>query len=382
MSEITVPPDPVRVTVRGQAPYDVVIGRDLGNLAVEELPTSVAKVAIIHPPTLVAAARALRAEIVATSRLAITIELPDGEKSKTASVAEYCWTVLGESGFTRTDLVIGLGGGATTDLAGFVAATWLRGVGLIQIPTTLLAMVDAAVGGKTGINTEQGKNLVGVFYPPNLVVCDLTTLSSMPAADYITGLAEVIKCGFIVDPVILDLIEQDPSAACDPTSAVTAELVRRAVQVKADVVCDDFKEVVGGPIGGGIGREVLNYGHTLGHAIERDQGFTWRHGQAISVGMVYAAELANISGRLPADVVDRHRRVLAAVGLPISYQAGKWEILADAMALDKKTRAEVLRFVVLDDIAKPAVMVGPDSASLVAAFERIDHEPIDFQETQ
>lgn len=361
----------VAVGVRGADPYDVVIGHGIGDQVIAGISGAVARVAIVHPPTLRSESEALRNQIAETGKVAITIEVPDGEKAKTAAVAEYCWSVLGQSGFTRTDLVIGFGGGSTTDLAGFVAATWLRGVPLIQVPTTLLAMVDAAVGGKTGINTAEGKNLVGCFYPPSLVICDLDRLATVPELDYISGLAEVIKCGFIADPQILRLIQEDPAAAARADGPHTAELVRRAVAVKADVVSGDLKEVVGGPAGGGIGREVLNYGHTLGHAIERNEGYLWRHGAAISIGMVFAAELAMLAGRLPEAVVDLHREVLSSVGLPVSYESGQWQKLLDAMRIDKKTRADVLRFVVLTDIAKPAILEGPDPAILVSAYDTI-----------
>jgi 3-dehydroquinate synthase len=196
----------------------------------------------------------------------------------------------------------------------------------------------------------------------------------MPEMDFVSGLAEVIKCGFIVDPVILELIETDPAAAVDPTSDVVAELVRRSVQVKADVVASDLKEAVGVPRSGGISREVLNYGHTLAHAIERVEGYKWRHGAAVSVGMMYVAQLAGLGGRLSDAVVDRHRDILTSVGLPISYEAGQWNKLYDAMKLDKKTRADVLRFVVLDDLAKPVIMEGPDPVIMVAAYNEITPE--------
>ncbi len=362
---------PTVVPVRGIDPYDVIIGHSVGDRVLAGVSESAARVAIIHPPTLRDQAEVLRNEIAATTATVITIEIPDGEKAKTAAVAEYCWTVLGQSGFTRTDVVIGFGGGSTTDVAGFVAATWLRGVPLIQVPTTLLAMVDAAVGGKTGINTAEGKNLVGCFYPPTLVVCDLDQLATLPPPDFVAGLGEVIKCGFIADPTILKLVREDPSDAATAAGRHTAELVERAVRVKADVVSGDLKEVVGGPAGGGIGREVLNYGHTLGHAIERAEGYLWRHGAAISIGMVYAAELSMLAGRLSESTVDLHREVLSSVGLPVTYEAGQWQKLLDAMRLDKKTRADVLRFVVLSDIAKPAILEGPDPAILLAAYDAI-----------
>lgn len=363
--------EPVTVQVRGTDPYEVLIGYGVGDRVVDAIGPAATRVAIIHPPTLRDRAEQLRSAIVSASRECITIEIPDGEKAKTAAVAQYCWSVLGQSGFTRTDVVVGFGGGATTDLAGFVAATWLRGVPLIQVPTTLLAMVDAAVGGKTGINTDEGKNLVGCFYPPQQVICDLDNLATLAPLDYVAGLAEVIKCGFIVDPVILDLIQEDPAAAATAAGPHTAELVRRAIQVKADVVSDDLKEVVGGPASGGIGREVLNYGHTLGHAIERVEGYRWRHGAAISIGMVFAAELSMLAGRLSEDVVELHRTVLSSVGLPVSYEPRQWQNLHDAMRLDKKTRGDMLRFVILTDVAKPGILEGPDPAILIGAYDAV-----------
>lgn len=299
------------------------------------------------------------------------LQVPDGEAAKTAEVAANCWSQLGQAGFTRTDVIIGLGGGATTDLAGFIAATWLRGVGVIQVPTTLLAMVDAAVGGKTGINIPEGKNLVGVFHHPLAVLCDIDSLQSMDRDDYVTGMAEVVKCGFIVDPVILDLIEADPEGLKHPTHPDVPELVRRAIEVKAVVVANDFREAMGALGSTALGREVVNYGHTLGHAIERVEHYKWRHGAAISVGMVYVAELSHAQGLLSQDVVDRHRAILSSLGLPISYNNAEWPELLAAMKLDKKARADVLRFVVLEDIAKPAVLEGPKPEILTAAFDKI-----------
>ena len=210
--------EPTRITVRGAQPYDVVIGTGLlGELAalvaVPAAGATAERVAIIHPPTLRSTAEAVRDDLKAQGLDAHVVEVPDGEDAKTVPVAAFCWDVLGQIGMTRSDVVVGLGGGATTDLAGWVAAGWLRGVRVIQVPTTLAGMVDAAVGGKTGVNTERGKNLVGAFHPPAGVLCDLATLATLPVHDYVAGLAEVVKCGFIADPVILDLIEADPAAA-------------------------------------------------------------------------------------------------------------------------------------------------------------------------
>ncbi|MGH3708967.1 MAG: 3-dehydroquinate synthase, partial [Pseudonocardiaceae bacterium] len=259
--------------------------------------------------------------------------------------------------------VVGFGGGAVTDLAGFVAANWLRGVRVVQVPTTLLAMVDAAVGGKTGINTDAGKNLVGSFHEPAAVLVDLATLHTLPRAELVAGMAEVVKAGFIADPVILERIEADPDAALDPAGPVLEELVGRAIKVKADVVAADLRE--------SHLREVLNYGHTLGHALERREGYRWRHGAAVSVGMVFAAELARLTGRLDDATAQRHRAVLTSIGLPTGYDASALPELLEGMRNDKKTRSGVLRFVVLDGLAKPGRLEDPDPELLAAAYAAV-----------
>ncbi|MDN5791409.1 MAG: 3-dehydroquinate synthase, partial [Micrococcales bacterium] len=295
-------------------------------------------------------------------------EVPDAESAKTSAVAAALWAQLGQAGFTRTDAVVGVGGGSVTDLAGFVAATWLRGVSVVHIPTTLLGMVDAAVGGKTGINTAEGKNLVGAFHPPAGVLCDLDVLATLPEADLVAGLAEIIKAGFIADPVILDLVDSavsaDPAAVRRVDNPHLRELIERAVRVKADVVAQDLKE--------SSLREILNYGHTFGHAVEQVEHYSWRHGEAVSVGLVYAAELARLSGYLTGEegdaLVARHREILSAVGLPVTYRADRWPRLLTAMRRDKKTRGSVLRFVVLDGLARPARLVGPSEELLSAAY--------------
>ena len=292
------------------------------------------------------------------------IEVPDGEDAKTLQVAGLCWDVLGQVGFTRSDVIVGLGGGATTDLAGWVAAAWLRGVRVVQIPTTLAGMVDAAIGGKTGINTDRGKNLVGAFHPPAGVLCDLTTLETLPVNDYVAGLAEVVKCGFIADPAILDLIEADPAAAAKPGSAVERELIERSVRVKARVVGEDLTEQ-------GL-REILNYGHTLGHAIERAERYRWRHGAAVSIGLVYAAALGRLLGRLDDATADRHRAVLTALGLPTALPAPtRSPTLLDTMRVDKKARGNRIRFIVLDGLARPVAVDDPDPAVLAAAYSEV-----------
>lgn len=351
-----------RITVSGDKPYDVVIGRGVAGVIPEMLGPDVQKVLIVHQPALREAAEELR-ESLGENRQVLLAEVPDAEEAKRVEVAAFCWQILGQADFTRSDAVIGLGGGAATDLAGFVAATWLRGVRLIQIPTSVLGAVDAAVGGKTGINTAEGKNLVGSFYAPAGVLVDLDRFDTLARNEILTGFAEIVKCGFIRDERILELIEADEDEATDPHSAVFAELVQRAIQVKADVVGSDFTEQ-------GL-REILNYGHTLGHAIEHAERYQWRHGAAVSIGMVFAAELARLAGRLPDAAVDRHRSILESLSLPTEYPGGRWSQLYATMQRDKKTRAGVLRFIVLDDIGRPTVLRGPEPSLLVGAYAEI-----------
>src|SRR5690606_29270427 len=274
--------------------------------------------------------------------------------------------VLGRIGLDRRGVVVALGGGAVTDLAGFVAGTWMRGVRLVNVPTTLLGMVDAAVGGKTGINTGAGSILVVVFHDPSAVLVHLATLATLPSNELVAGMAEVVKTGFIADPRILELIEADPAAAVDPTGDVLAELVRRSIQVKADVVAADLRE--------SDLREILNYGHTLGHAIERRERYRWRHGAAVSVGLVFAAELARLAGRLDDETAERHVSVLRALGLPTTYDADALPQLIETMRSDKKTRSGTLRFVVLDGLAKPGRLEGPDPALLAGAYSAVAGE--------
>jgi 3-dehydroquinate synthase len=351
-----------RIEVGGADPYPVLIGHGL----LGELPSLIgpaARVAVIHPPTLLQTAGAVHDDLRAAGYDAQLIEVPDGEEAKTLQVAGRCWDILGELGFTRSDAIVGLGGGATTDLAGWVAAAWLRGVKVVQVATTLAGMVDAAIGGKTGINTARGKNLVGAFHPPVGVICDLALLQTLPPADYLAGLAEVVKCGFIADPVILDLIENDPGAAAQAGSAVERELVERSVRVKAEVVTNDLTEQGR--------REILNYGHTLGHAIERAENYRWRHGDAVSVGLVYAAALSRRLGRLDDPTAARHRAVLESLGLPTTYSADAFPALLETMRVDKKARGNRVRFIVLDGLARPIAVENPDPAVLAAAYSEV-----------
>jgi 3-dehydroquinate synthase len=360
--------DPTTVRVASGSPYDVVVGRGITGAVAASLTdggalAGVARVAVLHQPAVEPVALAVAEGLEAAGADVRRVELPDGEDGKNLATAGFCWEVLGRIGLTRSDAVVAVGGGAATDLGGFVAAGWMRGVRVVHVPTTLLAMVDAAVGGKTGINTGAGKNLVGAFHEPAAVIADLDSLTTVGAEEIAAGMAEVIKTGFIADPEILTLVEADPKAALDPAGPVLAELVVRSVRVKAEVVAADLRE--------SHLREILNYGHTLGHAVERREDYRWRHGEAVAVGLVFAAELARRAGRLDDATADRHRDVLASVGLPTRYEADALPELVEYMKVDKKSRGALLRFVVLDGLARPARLEGPGADDLEAAYSSL-----------
>ena len=318
-----------RIQIGGEHAYQVVIGTGvLGELPALVGP-SARTVVVVHPQGLGEVARPVCGVLTDAGYAVHGEEVPAGEAAKTVGVAAALWSRLAGHRLTRSDAIVGVGGGATTDLAGFVAATWLRGVRLILVPTTLLAVVDAAIGGKTAVNIEAGKNLVGAFHPPAGVLTDLAALESLSAAEYVSGLAEVIKAGFIADPAILDLIEADPAGAVVPHGRHARELVER---------------------------------------VERYQ---IRHGEAVAIGMVYAAELARLAGRLDTPTLDRHRRVLAAVGLPTSFLPGAWPALRETMAVDKKSRGGRMRFVVLDGLARQATLDDPPEDLMARAYEEV-----------
>jgi len=277
------------------------------------------------------------------------ILLPDGEAQKSFDNFESVLKRLGEVNFPRDGLIIGVGGGATTDLAGFVAACWMRGVGWIAIPTTMAGMVDAAIGGKTGINMAAGKNLVGAFHAPVATLIDQRFLKSLSSRDLAAGLAEAIKCGFIADTEILDLAEgmTDSDLANPSDSASLSEIIKKSVAVKEGVVSRDFRE--------GGERAFLNYGHTLGHAIEVAEDFQMRHGEAVAIGMVFAAELSGEVNGLDSNIVDRHRNLLRRLNLPTSYNAGSFDRLLQIMERDKKVKGGKLRFVTLRAPGEPVL---------------------------
>lgn len=340
-------------------PYDVHIGAG----AIDNLPAHDGRVAIVHPESL----PYLGETVAKYYDDALLIPVPVAEEAKTPDVLVSLWNLLAEHGFTRNDLVIGVGGGATTDLAGFLAASWLRGVKYVSVPTTVLAMVDAGVGGKTGINLSAGKNLVGAFYEPIMVICDFDFLDTLPDEEARAGMAEVVKCGFIKDPEILTLFASEDRL--DYRSETFAELVRRAIQVKADVVVTDFKESTSK--GDKIGREMLNYGHTLGHAIEAHAGYTWRHGEAISIGMRWIARVSRELLGLDEDAVWLHDELLDSIDMPRVYQDDAYQELRRLMGLDKKSRGATLRLVGLDRLGHPVIIEAPDEAVLDRCFQEL-----------
>ncbi|GAA2008542.1 3-dehydroquinate synthase [Brevibacterium samyangense] len=353
-----------RIQVNAGGEYPVIVGSGLMGELPALLGGRVNKVLVVHPRALRSTGEVVQEDLKAAGYEAISVEIPDAEEAKHVQVAAFCWQVLGQSDFTRSDAIVTVGGGTVSDLGGFVAATWLRGITYVNIPTTVLGMVDAAVGGKTGINTAEGKNLVGAFHSPAGVLVDMDSLATLPRNELFTGLAEAVKCGFIADPRILELFEEtDVEVLADPTSPALREIIERTIAVKAEVVSGDFTE--------SGRREILNFGHTLGHAIERTERYQWRHGAAVAVGMVFAMELSVMAKNLDPAVVDRLRAILGKLGLPTGYRGDKWPQLLDTMRRDKKSRGSLMRFVVLEELARPVVLDVPDTSILFTAYQEI-----------
>jgi len=346
------------ISVKAEGHYDVLVDcnwkHELISIAKDRT-----RIAIIHSSSMSDAVR-LDADIDGE---VFYFSLPDGEDAKSFPILSKLWDWLGAGGFTRSDLVVGIGGGAITDVAGFAAASWLRGIDWVGVPTSIAGMVDASVGGKTGINSGYGKNLIGAFHSPIAVLIDISWLKTLSNRDFSAGMAEVIKCGFISDGEIVNKLIGLSLNQLRANATLVIELIERAVQVKAGVVSSDFKE--------NFAREVLNYGHTLGHAVEIHSKYSLRHGEAVSIGMVFAAELAQIKGHLSAQIVDMHRLTLSALDLPTTYPRDAWSALAPLLALDKKSRGKTLRFVAISAIGSTLRIDNANEDELLAAYERI-----------
>ncbi len=346
------------ITVNSEHAYDVEIGREYSSF-IEELSGSRKRIAIIFSEDmkeLIPQFNSLGAEF-------FYFAIPDGESGKSIRTVEKVWNWLGAAGFTRSDLILGLGGGAVTDFAGYIAASWLRGMDWVAIPTTVAGMVDAAIGGKTGINSDYGKNLIGAFHSPRKVVIDFAWLPSLSDRDFAAGLAEVVKCGFIKDPAILKILKGLTLTDIRSSENLSHELIERAIQVKADVVSGDFKE--------SFEREILNYGHTFGHAVELHSQYSLRHGECVAIGLIFVAQLSFEMGLISSEILDLHLSTLSGLQLPITYKSGSWPELYAAMKLDKKSRGDSLRFVAISALGKTQRIENPSEASLLIAYEKV-----------
>jgi len=287
--------------------------------------------------------------------------VPAGEASKSIEQIASIWSAAVDARLDRKSVIVALGGGVVGDLAGFAAASYLRGVKFVQVPTSLLAMVDSSVGGKTGINLPQGKNLVGAFHQPSMVIADLNLLSTLSEREFSSGMAEVIKYGVIHDADLFAKLEQNVSELrqLDPESL--AFVVKRSCEIKADVVRQDERE-------GGV-RAWLNFGHTLGHAIENTCGYgVHLHGEAIAAGMVYAARLSEVQKGFPPDQTQRLIDLFTAFDLPTTFTDGKWSELLEVMTADKKAENAVPRFVLADRIGKALLPEEVPEEILAATF--------------
>lgn len=362
----------VPVVSQGVEPYNVCIGEGVLAQLAQSVGERAVKVALIHTGPVQRHSDHARTLLRQAGYDVYDIAIPDAEAGKTIQVVNSVWTRLATAGFTRSDAIVGIGGGAATDVAGFIAATWMRGIRYVNCPTSLLAMVDASTGGKTGINTPEGKNLVGSFYTPAAVLADTRTLSTLPNDIFIEGLGEVAKSGFIYDPEILHILEQnaerlrnfDGSMLQDDEELrdIVTELIERTVRVKVRHVSQDLTEQ-------GM-REYLNYGHTLGHAIEQMEHFKWRHGNAVAVGMVFAARLSRNLGLIDDEYVSYHERLLSSLGLPVRWH-GDFETALALMHKDKKARGKHMRFVLLDEHKAMISVTDPDLDAVKDAFAYI-----------
>lgn len=295
------------------------------------------------------------------------LPVPDGEAGKSPQTLHYLWNELGRLGFTRSDVIVAVGGGTITDLSGFVAASWLRGMDWIAVPTTLAGMVDASVGGKTGVNSPYGKNLIGAFHSPISVLIDSAWITTLSDRDIAAGLAEVVKCGFIDNPEILSMLEGKTVTEVRTNSALVNSLIEKSIATKAKVVSDDFKE--------SSLREILNYGHTFGHAVERVSDYSIRHGEAVAIGMVFIAELSFARGLISQEILNLHRSSLTALSLPTSLTQvqgrDNWSSIYSAMALDKKARGNEIRFVTLTELGKCERIEGVTEEELRGVYEKL-----------
>jgi 3-dehydroquinate synthase len=334
--------------------YPVIVGRGWLERLAEVVPLAVGvrrALVVSQPPVVAAGHVAVVEAALGAAGLAVTRHVvPDGEGAKAVDVLAGIWRAAAGVPLSRNDLFVAVGGGVVGDLAGFAAATYGRGVAVLQVPTTLLAQVDAAIGGKTGINLPEGKNLVGAFHQPVAVACDVATLTTLPPRILVEGLGEIVKYGLIHDHLVLERLEQGTPLVQDDDLSVLEELVARSADAKARIVGVDERET-------GV-RAYLNFGHTYGHAVETLTGYDeLLHGEAVSIGMVVALRLGERLGHTPLELATRGERLLAHLGLPVRGPRLDREAVWAVMARDKKAGPDGVRFVVLDGIAAPQVIV-------------------------
>jgi 3-dehydroquinate synthase len=346
----------------GERSYDIEIGMSLdqAGLQIKDLGLGQKIAVVVNPTVKELYGKRLVESLKAQGFMVMSIIIPDGEQYKNLDWANAIYTALLTNAFDRRSAIVALGGGVIGDLAGFAAATYMRGIPFVQVPTTLLAMVDSSVGGKTGVNHPMGKNMIGAFHQPRKVLMDLEALRTLPKAEFLSGMAEVIKYGVIWDGDFFDYLDANRDRILGLDADVLTHVVRRSCEIKAEVVGRDERE-------GGL-RAVLNFGHTVGHAIEKAENYTMRHGEAVAIGMVYASRLALQTGLCDTLVPERVERLIASFGLPTDLRAFSRKPtvteLMDAMRIDKKADGGKVKFVLPKRIGEVAITKDWDDAVL------------------
>lgn len=352
----------------GDRSYDIEIGTRLeqSGTAVRGLDFGQKMAVVTNPTVKKLYGKQLIDSMKAAGFLVMSIEVPDGEQYKNLDWANSIYTALLTNSFDRKSPLVALGGGVIGDLTGFAAATFMRGVPFVQVPTTLLAMVDSSVGGKTGVNHAMGKNMIGAFYQPRKVVMDLAVLKSLPREEFLSGMAEVIKYGVIRDASFFEYLEENRDRILQMDSEALIHIVRRSCEIKAEVVSRDERE-------GGL-RAILNFGHTVGHAVETAENYTMRHGEAVALGMVYASRLAHKTGLCGSSVPERIEQLVRSYGLPadlsvLKRRPGVTELL-DTMQVDKKAEGGKVKFVLPNRIGNVVVSRDWDEGHLRELLQR------------
>ncbi len=339
--------------ILGDRSYDIEIGQGLAGIGprLQGLGLGRKMALVTNPRVRKLYGQQAMDSLKAAGFVVMAVEIPDGEQSKSLDWANSIYTALLINSFDRKSALVALGGGVIGDLTGFAAATFMRGIPFIQVPTTLLAMVDSSVGGKTGVNHPMAKNMIGAFYQPKKVVMDLAVLQSLPKEEFLSGMAEVIKYGVIWDSAFFDYLDANRENILSLDQEALSHIIRRSCEIKAEVVSKDERE-------GGL-RAILNYGHTLGHAIETAEQYRMRHGHAVAIGMVYAARLAQAIGLCDAAVPERVEKLIASYGLPTKLSAlsrkPSTRELMDTMRIDKKAEGGKVKFVLPTKIGEVVI---------------------------